>query len=164
MRPIFPFLLFCLAGCYNRSHVDNVRLYTEAEHASVDGVWPITITIDDSKNALAELRPLPKTAYLWNESTSCRLELNHISYKLAGDKATISSTHRPYKPGDGKVIQMNFSFIPEGLKPEQFPPRPHGTYQISVQFNGSADIHTVCGSFSFAGEWKMISFRPGDWH
>jgi hypothetical protein len=164
-RALFAFLLLCSAGCYDSSHNDKVRLYTEAEHASVDGVWPITISIDDSKSNLAELRPLPKTAYLWNESMSCRLALEGMSYRLAGDNATtINATLKPYKPDDGKVTQIHFSFTPEGLKPEQFPPRPPGIYNISVQLNGSAGIHTVCGSFSFVSEHRMISFRPGNWH
>jgi hypothetical protein len=166
MRCLLALLLFSLAGCHESPQARDIHLYTEAEQATVSGgVWPIAVTIDDSRNNLAELRPLPKTAYLWNGSTVYRLVLSGVWYSLAGQEYVATNEERePYKPADGKVTRISFNFIPEGLTPAQFPDRAPGVYNLSIQLNGSAGIHTVCGSFRFTREYRMIHVRSEDLH
>ena len=164
MRILLAFLLICLAGCYyDTSHMANLQLYTEAERVEFLGVWPSSVAIYDSKKNLADLHPLP--SYLWNDSMSCRLVAdNHFFYRLASNGDEFDSRYRPYNPADGAVTKITLFFLPDN--PRQWCPheKEPGKYHISLQFNGSAGIHNVCGTFDYVRSHQMISNRPGDWH
>ena len=154
MRVFFAFILFGLTGCLDNSHVDSTRLNTEAESANIDGLplQGFTLYLFDSKKDLVDVRPLPKTAYIWNESTSHRVDLKGMWFNGQGG----------YTPNLGRVKRIGFDFVAEGEKPghpETYPPLDAGLYNISIQFNGSAGIYTVCGSFRVVRGQKMITSK-----
>jgi hypothetical protein len=152
MRTISAILLLSLTGCYHYKHIDrsSFDLHTEAQGANINyESGPFYIGLTDSKKDLANLRPIPGTAFIWSnmweDSISYRLVLKDISFD---------------RQKDGRVNLIGFYMdidFPKGHQSEIAPSLKPGLYNISVQFSGSPGIFTLCGSFKIINELKYIN-------
>jgi hypothetical protein len=149
-------LLLILSACSRYTHIDDSssRLYTEAEFAKVGYErWPLYVSLKDSKKNLAALRPIPGTAYIWNDSRVYKLIFKD-AYFDHGQSTTPKHSH------ENDVGFKFYGTDSNGRDPT--PPLALGSYNISVQFNGSEGINSLSGSFKVVSEIHTI--KDSDLH
>ena len=103
----------------------------------------ITIWIESTEKDLANLQITPQTAYVWTNGARYRLvpQSQELGYKGRSSQKT----------KDGKTKSVGFYLVLEpyeGRKDNKAVSFESGIYNISIQFNGEAGIHTLSGSFT----------------
>ena len=124
---------------YPKIDEESSTIFSEAEKVRIScGSVPLHIGFYDSKHHLADLRVIPGSAFLWNESESHRLVVQGISFNGSSN----------YDAKDGRLGIISFYLNFEGSPSQHVqPPFKEGTYNLSIAMNGVAGIHTVCGAF-----------------
>jgi hypothetical protein len=155
MRVFLLIALLMVSGCSRYTHVDDSssKLYTEAESVRVGyESWPLYVMFKDSKRNLAALQPIPGTAYIWNDSKV---------YKLIFRGALFDYGQSFTQKNHEDAVTLKF-YGTDSLPNDSTPPLAEGTYNISVQLNGTEGIHTLCGSFRVVSE--MHTIKESDLH